>query len=358
MEHVVVAMSGGVDSAVAALLLSRAGLTVTGVTMDIWCPTGESGGVRAQGCCGAESAQDAADVCAQLGAEHHVVNLRQAFEAEVIGPFIEAYASGRTPNPCLDCNRAIKWGVLLRWAEALGADALATGHYARIVEASPGPILLRGVDRTKDQSYALYMLSPADLARTRLPLGGLTKEETRRIAAEAALPVADREESQETCFLPDDDYRRLLRERAPDALRPGPILDRTGNQLGEHRGLAGYTIGQRKGLGLAGGPWYVIRLDAARNAVIVGPEDEVYVSEIGLAQVRLSAAVADSPFGATVMTRYRGPEQPAQVTVEGETARVCFRKPQRAPAPGQAAVLYSGEVVLGGGVIGEVTGDR
>jgi tRNA-specific 2-thiouridylase len=351
-EHVVVAMSGGVDSSVAALLLARQGLTVTGVTMDIWCPTGELGGVRAQGCCGAESAQDAADVCAQLGIEHHVLNFRRVFEAEVITPFVAAYASGLTPNPCLDCNRAVKWGALLRWARALGADALATGHYARVLDTSRGRFLARGADRSKDQSYALYMLSREELAGTRFPLGELTKLETRRLAAEAGLHVAEREESQEICFVPEDDYRRLVSERAPESLRSGPILDASGRQLGQHGGLAGYTVGQRKGLGLAGGPWYVLRKDVSRNALIVGPDSELLVSEITLCTVRLvdPKISTRNRFSASVMTRYRGPEVEAEVTEIGSMARVRFSMPQRAPAPGQAAVFYDGEIVLGGGV--------
>jgi tRNA-specific 2-thiouridylase len=196
------------------------------------------------------------------------------------------------------------------------------------------------------------MLSAEQLARTRFPVGDLTKAETRRLAAEAGLPVAEREESQEICFLPDDDYRRLLRERAPGAFQPGPILDLDGREIGRHEGLAGYTIGQRKGLGLAGGPWYVVALDPGRDAVIVGPEEATHVSEIRVTDVRLSAACPGSPFEATVMTRYRGPEGPATVSVaEDGSATVRFHTPHRAPAPGQAAVFYGGEVVLGGGLI-------
>ena len=354
-ENVVVAMSGGVDSSVAALLLVRAGHRVTGVTMDIWCPTGDMGGVRANGCCGAEAAGDAAEVCRALGIDHTVINFRSVFEQAVIGPFVSAYASGRTPNPCIECNRAVKWGALLKWVDAVGADALATGHYARIGERPGGPVLLRGADGSKDQSYALYMLSPEQLSRTRFPCGDLRKTQIRSLAHEAGLPVADREESQEICFLPDDDYLRLVRERAPESVRPGPVVDLAGTILGEHAGLPGYTPGQRKGLGLPSGPWYVVALDPQRNAVVVGPEEAVFASEMLVEDVRLGAACLTDAFDATVMTRYRGPEKPATVTLTGSSAEVRFHEPQRAPAPGQAAVFYDCEVVLGGGTIAEVT---
>jgi len=350
-------MSGGVDSSVAALLLAREGLSVTGFTMDIWCPAGELDGTRAQGCCGAQSAQDAAAVCDRLGIPHYVLNFRRAFEQHVIRPFVEAYAAGRTPNPCLDCNRAIKWGALLRGVRAYGADALATGHYARIaIGGGDLPVLQRASDHSKDQSYALYMLTVPDLAQTRFPIGDLAKTEVRRLAAEADLPVAERAESQEICFIPSDDYRRLVRERAPEALRPGPIVDVAGNVLGEHQGLAGYTIGQRKGLGLAGGPWFVVALDPERNAVVVGPEEEVFASEITLSDVHLNVMpLSWIGFHADVMTRYRGPMTRALVMPRPDrAAAVRFEQPHRAPAPGQAAVFYQEDTVVGGGTITEV----
>ncbi len=341
-QHVVVAMSGGVDSSVAALLLVREGLAAIGVTIGVSLPADES-------------ARDAARVCEHLGIEHHVVDLRQAFEHQVVEPFVEAYAHGRTPNPCIECNRAIKWGALREWARKIGADSLATGHYARISSSGNGPVLCRAADRGKDQSYVLYTLGPDELKGTRFPVGELSKAEVREIAAEAGLPIANREESQEICFIPDDDYRRLIKERVPEALKPGPILDTSGRRLGEHRGLAGYTIGQRRGLGLAGGRWYVVAIDAAQNTLIVGPEEAVFASEIIVCEVRTGAGVTKDVFKATVMTRYRGTERPAEVQLlRDETARVRFLQPQRAPAPGQAAVFYRDEVVLGGGRIAEV----
>ncbi len=353
-NHIVVAMSGGVDSSVAAVLLAREGHVVTGVTMDIWCPTGDMGGVRAAGCCGAESAMDAADVCRQIGIEHYVINFRSVFEETVIEPFVEAYAAGQTPNPCIECNRLVKWGALLKWVDKLGADAIATGHYARVEN---GSVLKRGADRSKDQSYALYMLTRDELSRTLFPCGAYEKPEIRAIAAEAGLATADRDESQEICFVPDDDYVRLISERRPGAVRPGPILDLAGSVIGEHVGYQAYTPGQRKGLGLAGGPWYVVEVDAERNAVIVGAEAAVFASEVIVGGLVLRAT--EATLEASVMTRYRGPESRATVErLEGDRARIRFEKPQRAPAPGQAAVLYDDDVVLGGGTIVEVVRDR
>jgi tRNA-specific 2-thiouridylase len=213
-------------------------------------------------------------------------------------------------------------------------------------------VLLRAADRSKDQSYVLYMLTSEQLRRTRFPVGDLEKTRVRALAAEAALPVAQREESQEICFVPSDDYRRLIRERAPEALRAGPIVDLGGAVLGEHRGLAGYTVGQRKRLGLAGGPWYVVALDTTRNVLVVGPEKALYASQITLAEVHLGPACPDGLFEVEVMTRYRGPETPAVVTpLPGNEAVVRFLRRHRAPAPGQAAVFYRGDLLLGGGTI-------
>ena len=351
-------MSGGVDSSVAALLLTRAGHAVIGATIETWCPAGPPPATRRGGCCNLEAARDAAAVCERLGVPHHVVSLREAFEAEVIEPFVAEYARGRTPNPCLNCNRYIKWGRLLARAPGLGATHLATGHYARIEGGDGAPFrLLRGVDRTKDQSYALYMLQQGHLAQTILPLGGLTKAQVRRLAAEAGLAVAERPESQEICFVADDDHFAFVRERRPEAAVPGPILDLVGQVVGRHQGLAAYTVGQRRGLGLGGpGRHYVVGLDAARNAVVVGEEADTAAREVLVEDTSFTGPRPEGPFEAEVMTRYRGQLSPARVEPQsGGRARARFYRAQHAAAPGQAAVFYRGEEVLGGGIIAAVT---
>ncbi len=360
---VLAAMSGGVDSSVAALLLARQGQAVMGATMEIWCPREEPPESGPTGCCNARAALDAAAVCDRLGIPHQVFSFREAFEHEVIEPFVADYARGWTPNPCINCNRTIKWGRLLARAQALGASHLATGHYARIEQRPEGTFrLLRGVDRAKDQSYALYMLRQRHLERTCFPVGNWAKQEVRQLAAAEGLPVSERPESQEICFVADDDHFRFVRARSPDAGKPGPILDLSGNVLGEHRGIAAYTVGQRRGLGL-GGPQrhFVVEIDADRNAVIVGSEADTQAAEILVEDVSYTAHLdgqecpsymPGEPFEAEVTTRYRGQVSLATVTPGAPgTATVRFRRPQRAPAPGQAAVFYRGDEVLGGGTI-------
>lgn len=358
-ERVVVAMSGGVDSSVAAALLVEQGYEVIGVTMQIWPELAPEEEARRGGCCSLGAVEDARRVADLLGIPYYVLNLREVFAAEVVDYFVAEYAAGRTPNPCIACNRRVKFEPLLRKALELGAARLATGHYARL-EYDPARgrhLLRRGVDRRKDQSYVLYCLRQDQLRRLLFPLGGYTKEEVRRMAAARGLPVAGKPESQEICFVEDDDHGRFVAERAPGAARPGPILDAAGRRLGTHRGLAYYTIGQRRGLGLAADrPLYVVEIDAARNALIVAPEEET--RRAGMLVRDLNFIPFDRLEGemaADVQIRYKAEPRPARIRPVGEDeVEVRFDAPQRSIAPGQAAVFYRGDLVIGGGVIDNV----
>jgi tRNA-specific 2-thiouridylase len=347
-------MSGGVDSSLAAALLAEQGYECLGVTMKVW-PSFLPGEGAEGGCCGLGAVEDARAVAFRLGLSHYVLNFGEVFSQLVIEPFCRAYAAGRTPNPCILCNRDVKWQVLLRKARELGATYLATGHYARrgFAPATGRHTLHRAVDQGKDQSYALYALTQEQLGATLFPLGGLRKSEVRRLAAERGLPVATKADSQEICFIPDGDYRPFLRKHAPETLQPGPILDLRGREVGRHEGLAFYTIGQRKGLDLPGGPHYVVRLDLARHAVVVGRRADLYRRDFVATDVNwVSVSPPTTPQTAEVKIRYRIPPAPAEVIPDGEAqVRVVFREPQPAVTPGQAAVFYQGDLVLGGGTI-------
>lgn len=354
-----VAMSGGVDSAVAAALLTAEGHEVVGLTMNLWPDWLPEPDDAFKACCGVSAIEDARAVARRLGIRHYVLNLREEFEHAVIGYFADEYARGRTPNPCIACNQTIKFTLLQRKVTALGLDGLATGHYARVKydPAADRHYLLRACDTHKDQSYVLYGLTQFQLRRLRLPVGDYTKHQTRDLARQFGLPVADKPDSQEICFVPRGSYAGVVARFRPDALRPGPILDTAGRTVGEHQGIARYTLGQRRGLGAAGGePRYVVAIDPLRNAVVVGGEKDLLCHELVAGDVNWIAI--DKLVGERQVTaRVRHAARDVEATVDpGDdgTVRVRFTQPQRAPSPGQAVAFYDGDLVLGGGVITEI----
>jgi tRNA-specific 2-thiouridylase len=354
---VVVALSGGVDSSVAAALLAEQGHDVVGVMMRLWAEEdakGKAGGVNR--CCTPEAVDDARRVAAQLGIPFHLVDYGDEFKACVVDRFVAEYSRGRTPNPCLACNRHIRFGRLLDHARALDADHLATGHYARLDRRGSTVRLRMGVDPKKDQSYVLYMLGQGELQRLLFPLGDYTKDQVRGMARQWDLPVADKDESMELCFIADDDYRRFLEQYAPQAVQPGSILDSAGRTIGRHRGLPFYTIGQRRGLGIAAPEaLYVLRLDVARNALIVGPASELGRRTLVAEDVSfVSGRLPRKPLRVKAKIRYRASLAAATwQPLNQEQARVEFDTPLRDISPGQAIVAYDGDVVLGGGTISE-----
>jgi len=355
-ERVVVGMSGGVDSSVAAALLVEQGHEVIGVMLRLWADPQE-GRVAGNLCCTPEAVDAARDVAAALDIPLYLVNAEEPFRKHVVDPFITTYAAGRTPNPCLACNQHVRFGYLLRYALGLGAGLLATGHYARVErgsDTSSAHRLLRGVDAAKDQSYVLYMLGQDALSHLCFPLGNCTKTQVRQMARSRQLPVAEREESQDLCFVSGGDYREFLRRQAPRTARPGPIVDQTGHQLGRHRGLACYTIGQRKGLGIAASePLYVLRMDVQRNALVVGPVSALGRTELTAGSVSfVSGEWPAEPLAVTAKIRYRADDAPAVLRPLGYgRVRVVFDGSLRDITPGQAVVFYDGEACLGGGFI-------
>jgi tRNA-specific 2-thiouridylase len=356
-ERIVVGMSGGVDSSVAAALLVEQGFDVVGVTLRVW-PWHETADAtrRFGSCCSPETVADARAVARALGIPYYLLNTEEEFARRVIDRFVDDYRVGRTPVPCVGCNRDVKFGSLLHRARAWDAAAVATGHYARITQdaASGRWLLWRGADARKDQSDFLWPLSQAQLAAARFPVGHLTKDAVRGHARRLGLPTADKPESQDICFIPDDDYRRFLREREPAMFRPGPILDTAGRVLGTHRGLADYTVGQRRGLGLAtGAAHYVVDLDPTTNAITVGAEDALARDSLIATDVNFIACVPpETPLDVEAKIRHNHRPAKARVRVlDDGRAEVCFAEPQRAITPGQSVVWYQGDLVVGGGII-------
>lgn len=346
MPRVFVAMSGGVDSSVAAALLVEEGHDVTGVTMQLWPSSGEEGG-----CCSIGAVRDAKRVCDALGIPHYALNFRESFEQAVVGPYADAYADGWTPNPCIECNDRLKFSELMAKVAVQGADLLATGHYARIVEDRAGHLsLARAVDTSKDQSYFLYRLTQAQMAHAVFPIGGHRKADVRAMAERLGLHVHDKAESQDVCFAATG-HADVVRRRRPDALVSGPIVDLTGRVLGEHGGLGLYTVGQRHGLALSGpdGPFYVTSLDRSRNAVVVGPREALSARRIEASHVVWNTA--DSDASVATQTRYRMKPVPSCAHVADDRLSVDLDEPVFGVAPGQAVVCYEGDLVLGGGTI-------
>jgi tRNA-uridine 2-sulfurtransferase len=348
---VLVAMSGGVDSSVSAAVLHERGYRVLGSHLKLVHLDGVD-----HGCCGPRAEADAAAVASLVGFDFEIVDMSDRFERTVLADFLAEHREARTPNPCVRCNEHIKFGAFLERADALGFDFVATGHYVRSWNGSDGRWHLgRGLDRSKDQSYVLHVLGQRQLSRALFPVGGQTKDETREEARRLGLPVASKPDSQEVCFVPGADHGAFLERHAPDLVRTGEVVDPAGRVLASHDGTFRFTVGQRRGLGIsARQPTYVLELDQFRNRVVVGPGE--LLTRRGLIAERVSWIAGeppDGPFEGEVSVRYMGESVPAVVELQGGTARVEFRVPQRAIAPGQSVVFYAGDEVLGGGRIGE-----
>ena len=352
---VVIAMSGGLDSSVAAALMVERGYNCIGVMMRLWAEVGAGEGSTNK-CCSVESVADARQVADSLGIPFYLINVEQPFKQNVVDFFIDGYKAGLTPNPCLACNRHIRFDYLLNYARKLGSDYLVTGHHARVRTLADGEVqLMKAVDDGKDQSYVLSVMGQDELRDVLFPVGDYLKTDLRKMAAERDLPIASKHDSMDLCFIADDDYRRFLRDWASDSMQSGPIVDRAGTVLGQHNGLPNYTIGQRKGLGLSGTnrPFYVLELDTTDNRLIVGDKAE-------LGQERLTAIrvnwTSDEPvpngFEATCKIRYRATPVPCTLhPQDGDTVDVRFLVPLRGISPGQGAVFYDGDLCLGGGMI-------
>lgn len=356
-ERVVVGMSGGVDSSVAACLLQRSGYEVIGVTMQIWQEEDPFDIEENGGCCGLTAVEDARRVAQALGIPHYVMDFRQEFKSSVIDQFVDEYVRGRTPNPCIRCNRYVKWGALLEKSLGLGADYIATGHYARVRHLENGRYTLQAsATLEKDQTYALYSLTQHQLAHTLMPVGDYTKEEIRQIADREGMPVAKKPDSQEICFVPDKDYAGFIDRTLKSPVPPGDFVNVRGEKIGRHKGITHYTIGQRKGLGLAmGHPVFVAAICPESNEVVIGESADILAPALRCSHLNLMACedIGEGlPATAKIRYNHRGAAcRLYQTSADGVICR--FEEPQRAITPGQAVVFYQDDLVLGGGVIEE-----
>ncbi len=355
-EKVVVGMSGGVDSSVAAYLLKEQGYDVIGVTMQIWEDEEQQRTEENGGCCGLSAVDDARRVADRLEIPYYVMNFKQEFQKKVVDYFVEEYLAGRTPNPCIACNRYVKWESLLKRSMEIGADYIATGHYARIAKLPNGRFAIRNsVTARKDQTYALYNLTQFQLAHTLMPIGEYEKDQVRRIAQEAGLPVAAKPDSQDICFVPDGDYAAFLKKKAGERMPgEGDFVTRDGTVLGKHKGITHYTIGQRKGLGLSmGEPVFVSELRPKTNQVVVGEETQVFKKELLCDHLNfMGMEDLEEPRKVWAKVRYAHKGQWCRIEKQGrDLIRAEFEEPVRAITPGQAVVFYEGEYVLGGGII-------
>ena len=349
-----VAMSGGVDSSVAAALMIEAGYDVVGVTLKQW--VGAGGAMPTAGCCTVSDAEDARRVAAQLDMPYYVLDYVEQFTEAVVEPFGASYLAGFTPNPCIECNRRVRFSALLERTAELDADVLVTGHHARVEHDRDGWHLLRAVDDTKDQSYVLHMLGQSELSRIRLPIGEMTKVEVRQRAADMGLRTASKPDSQDICFVGSGDYRDFLSDNFPETALPGPVVDTSGTILGQHEGVTGFTIGQRRGLGIAvGEARYVVDIEPLERTVVVGTYEDLLVDGCTVGDVSFTADAPPSTADVTVKVGYRAQPVAAILEPSGNQWEVSFVERHPAPAPGQSAVFYTGDRVLGGGIIQGVT---